>query len=92
MKKRSPYSYCIFYIERKYSDRINQELKDKGYDQLKAIIPTVSVLKTTIKGKMNFQEVPVLFNYGFMKMPTELAFSRPFLNKLRRNISGIRTW
>jgi len=41
---------------------------------------------------MVFEEVPVLFNYGFMRMPTKLAFSRPFLNKLRRNISGIRTW
>lgn len=49
MKKSTPYSYCIFYIERKYSDRINQELKEKGYDQLKAIIPTVNVLKKTIK-------------------------------------------
>lgn len=92
MKKRTPYSYCIFYIERKYSDRINQELKEKGYDQLKAIIPTVNVLKKTIKGKMVFEEVPVLFNYGFMRMPTEFAFSRPFLNKLKRSISGIRTW
>lgn len=92
MKKRTPYSYCIFYIERKYSDRINQELKEKGYDQLKAIIPTVNILKKTIKGKMVFEEVPVLFNYGFMRMPTEFAFSRPFLNKLKRNISGIRTW
>lgn len=92
MKKRTPYSYCIFYIERKYSHRINQELKEKGYDQLKAIIPTVKVLKKTIKGKMVFEEVPVLFNYGFMRMPTEFAFSRPFLNKLKRNISGIRTW
>lgn len=49
MKKSTPYSYCIFYIERKYSHRINQELKEKGYDQLKAIIPTVNVLKKTIK-------------------------------------------
>lgn len=92
MKKSTPYSYCIFYIERKYSHRINQELKEKGYDQLKAIIPTLNVLKKTIKGKMVFEEVPVLFNYGFMRMPTEFAFSRPFLNKLKRNISGIRTW
>lgn len=92
MKKSTPYSYCIFYIERKYSDRINQELKEKGYDQLKAIIPTVNVLKKTAKGKMIFEEVPILFNYGFMRMPTEFAFSRPFLNKLKRNISGIRTW
>ena len=62
MKKSTPYSYCIFYIERKYSHRINQELKEKGYDQLKAIIPTVNVLKKTIKGKMVFEEVPVLLN------------------------------
>lgn len=29
--KRIPYSYCIFYIERKYYTTINQELKEKGY-------------------------------------------------------------
>lgn len=92
MKKHTPYSYCIFYLERKYCDKINKELKEKGYDQIKAIIPMVNVLRKTTKGKMIFEEVPVLFNYGFMRMPTKLAFSRPFLNKLRRNISGIRTW
>ena len=92
MKKHTPYSYCIFYLERKYCDKINKELKEKGYDQIKAIIPMVNVLRKTTKGKMVFEEVPVLFNYGFMRMPTKLAFSRPFLNKLRRNISGIRTW
>lgn len=92
MKKHTPYKYCIFYIERKYYDRINKELKEKGYDKIKAIIPTVSILKKTTKGKMIFEDVPVLFNYGFMRIPTELAYSRPFLNKLKRSISGIRTW
>lgn len=92
MKKHTPYKYCIFYIERKYYDRINKELKEKGYDKIKAIIPTVSILKKTTKGKMVFEDVPVLFNYGFMRIPTELAYSRPFLNKLKRSISGIRTW
>lgn len=29
--KRIPYSYCIFYIERKYYQNINKELKEKGY-------------------------------------------------------------
>lgn len=92
MKKHTSYKYCIFYIERKYYDRINRELKEKGYDKIKAIIPTVSILKKTTKGKMVFEDVPVLFNYGFMRIPTELAYSRPFLNKLKRSISGIRTW
>lgn len=92
MKKNTPYSYCIFYLERKYFDFINRELKEKGYNQVKAFIPTVSILKKTAKGKMIFEDEPVLFDYGFMRMPSELAFSRPFLNKLRRDISGIRTW
>lgn len=52
----------------------------------------VNVLKKTHKGKMQFEEIPILFNYGFIKMPSEFAYSRPFLNKLKRNISGIRTW
>lgn len=92
MRKRTPYSYCIFHVERKYSEYINRELKEKGYNKLKAIIPTLKVLKKTIKGKMVFEDVPVLFDYGFMRMPSELAYSRPFLNKLKRNISGIRSW
>ena len=90
--KRTPYVYAIFYIERKYYQSINDELKEKGYDNIRAIIPTVSILKKTIKGKMVFEDVPILFNYGFIKMPAELAYSRPFLNKLKRSISGIRTW
>ena len=92
MKKHTPYVYCIFYIEKKYCFRINEELKEKGYKNIKAIIPMVNVLKKTHKGKMQFEEIPILFNYGFIKMPSEFAYSRPFLNKLKRNISGIRTW
>ena len=50
MKKHTPYSYCIFYLDRKYCDKINKELKEKGYDQIKAIIPMVNVLRKTTKG------------------------------------------
>lgn len=92
MKKRSPYSYCIFYMERKYSHLIKKELIEWGYDDLKVVIPMVKILKRTVKGKMVFEEVPILFNYGFMRIPTEKAYSRPYLTKLRRRISGIRTW
>lgn len=84
--------YCIFYIERKFYQRINDELKAKGYKGIRAIVPEVKVLKKAIKGKTYYEEVPVLFNYGFMRMPQELAYSRTFLRKLRKDISGIRTW
>lgn len=92
MKKKIPYSYCIFYVEEKHKDTINKELKEKGYQNIKAIIPYIKILKKTIKGKMVYEDVPLLFNYGFIKMPTELAYSRYYLNKLKRQISGIRGW
>lgn len=92
MKKHTRFVYAIFYVERKYSDKINQDLKKRGYDNMKATIPMVKILKKTLKGTMTFEEVPILFNYGFMKMPAELAFSRPFLHKMRREIPGIRSW
>lgn len=86
------YCYCICYIERKYYKRINEDLKNKGYKHIRAIIPEIKILKKSIKNKTFYEEVPVLFNYGFIKMPLEYAYSRPFLNKLRRAIPGIRTW
>lgn len=86
------YVYCIFYIERKFYRKINDELKAKGYKKIRAIVPEVKILKKAIRGKTYYEEVPVLFNYGFMRMPVELAFSRTFLIKLRRDISGIRTF
>lgn len=84
--------YCIFYIERKFYRTINDELKAKGYKGIRAIVPEIKILKKAIKGKTYYEEVPVLFNYGFMRMPVELAYSRTFLRKLRKDITGIRTW
>lgn len=86
------YSYCIFYLENKYYRDINNRIKELGLRHIKAIIPTLKILKRTSRGKMFFEEVPVLFNYGFIKMPTELAFDRNFLHKLKRNIPGIKGW
>ena len=56
---------------------------------MKAIVPTVSVLKKSRKGKNEYEDVPLLFNYGFIKMKPEKAFDRYYLNKLKRDIPGI---
>lgn len=87
------YSYCIFYLENKYYKTINSDLKECGYHHIRAIIPTVRFIKkNSSRGKEVYQEEPILFNYGFMKIPTKLIYDRLFLNKLKRNISGIRSW
>ena len=57
MKKRIPYSYVIFYLERKYYHLIEKELKEKGYENIKVIIPTLDILKRTVKGKMVFESL-----------------------------------
>ena len=95
MKKTNTRSvvYCIFYIERDYYTTINQELEDKGYGKkIRAIIPTVRVLRKVVHGREVYEEVPILFNYAFMRMPRAWAYSRDFMNKLRKQIKGIRGW
>ncbi len=83
MKKRIPYSYVIFYLERKYYHLIEKELKEKGYENIKVIIPTLDILKRTVKGKMVFESVPILFNYGFMRMPTEKSILKAFFKQTK---------
>ena len=84
--------WCIFYINNKEWKTINDELASKGYEGVRALVPTISILKKRQKGKDIYEEVPVLFSYGFIRMPKEKAFSRPFLNKLKRDIAGIQLW
>lgn len=93
MKQCTHYSYCIFYLENKYFMDINKDLKDCGYHHIKAIIPTVRFIKKkSSRGVDVYQEEPILFNYGFMRMPTSLAYNRVFLNRLKRLIPGVRGW
>lgn len=89
--KHTHYSYCIFYLEAKYYKAINDDLRNRGYKKVKAIVPTVSILKGhTSRGSHIYKEEPVLFNYGFLKMPTIKSLSRDFLRRLQRDIPGIR--
>lgn len=92
MAKNTSYTWCIFYLDNKLWKTIEKDLKDKGYKNVKVVIPTLSVLKKRQKGKDIVEEVPLLFNYGFIKLPTEKAFSRVFLNKMRKKIIGIHSF
>lgn len=90
--KNTPYVYCICRVDKKYFKYINEDLESRGYRKIKAIIPTIKLLRGTKQGKNTYIEAPLLFNFGFIKMKTEKAFDRNFLNKLRREIPGILGW
>lgn len=94
MKKNRTRSsvYCIFYLERDYYTRIDKDLESKGYGNIRAIIPTVRVLKKVVHNREVYEEVPILFNYAFMRIPRDKAYSRDFMNKLKKQIPGIRGW
>lgn len=91
--KRTHYSYCVFYLEEKSYKYINQDLKDNGYRFVRAIIPTIKFIDhQSSRGKYIDTEVPILFNYGFMKIPTKYIYNRQYMAKMRNSIPGIRCW
>lgn len=89
---KTPYVYCIFRLDRKYYKRINKDLRSRGYSHARAIIPTVSVLKKSRNGKNEYEDVPLLFNYGFLRLKSDKAFNRYYLNTLKRAIPGIMSF
>ncbi len=91
MKKRE-YVWCICHIDNKLYGSIEAELKEAKYDDIKVYIPTLSILKKRSKGKDIYEDVPMLFSYGFIRMRKEKAFSRVFLHRLKKAIPGIHSW
>lgn len=96
-KPKSPdanyFSWCIAYIDAEYIEKVTTELaKYREYREIEAYIPTVKILKKTFKGKQTFENVPLLFNYGFFKIPRKYAIHYKFLDDLKDNISCIFAW
>lgn len=86
------YVYCVCYIDLKEFTFIQKDLRRLGYFHIRSIVPTVRVEKQTSRNKKYYEEIPLLFNYGIIKMPLEKALSRPFLRKLSKEIKGIKGW
>ena len=84
--------FCIFYIDNKRWSTIKEDLENAGYKNLKVYIPVVKIQKRSRSMKDYLEPVPMLFSYGFMRMSIKRAFDKQFLNKLKREIPGIRGW
>lgn len=80
-------------MEEKYYKDINKDLKDNGYKHVRAIIPTIKFIDhQSSRGRYVDTEVPLLFNYGFMRVPTDRVFDRQYMAKMKKCIPGIRGW
>lgn len=91
--KNDPNVWVIAYIDAKFIKNVVYELsKYPEYAEVEAYIPTVKILKKTFKKENIFEEVPLLFNYGFFKVPRKYAIYKNWLDNLQKNVSCIYGW
>ena len=89
MKRKAPYVYCICRVDTKSWKGINSSLQERGYSDIKCFVPTVQVLSSSKDKKHQYKDVPLLFNYGFVRMRSTKAYNRQFLRELSQNVRGI---
>lgn len=84
--------WAVAYINRPFIPTISRDLKKFKLDNIRAYIPTVRVLRKQFKNKQHFEDVPLLFNYGFFRMPFEDACNKETLMRLKIMVGGIFNW
>jgi len=92
-KKLVEFVWCICYINKDFIENLEKDLgKNPKYKDIETYVPAVKVLKKKFKGKDHFEDVPLLFNYGFVKMPRIQAISDEFLIRLKKDVKAIYSW
>lgn len=89
--EKDKYIWAIARIDRDNVDSILGDFKKLGYN-VSVKIPCVKILKKKFKNKLHFQNVPLLFDYGFIGIPWDIANSREELQSIKEDIPGILGW
>lgn len=87
------HAWLIAYIDASKVDSVIKDLRKRGiYRDITGYIPTVRILSKQIKNKQIFEYIPLLFNYGFFKIPMPLATDVNFLIKFKEDIQCLYGW
>lgn len=93
MKTTEDYVWVIAYIDVTTVHRIARDLlKSNQYQGIEYRIPMVQILKKQFKGKEKFDQVPLLFHYGFFKIPLLYAINVDLINQIKSDITCISYW
>lgn len=84
--------WLIAHIRANLINTIDGDIEKSLYPYIRPSIPKIRILKKQFKGSQYFDEVPLLFNYGFFKMPYNEACNLSILDYLKANINGIHSW
>lgn len=86
-------AWLVAYVDINHLINVNSELlRIPGGEEIEVYIPTVKVLKKKFKNEEFFEDVPLLFNYGFFRVPRRLAANRLFLDVMKAQINCIFAW
>lgn len=92
-EKEIEFVWLICYVNSEHIDKVEKVLlTKKKYGRVKHYIPMVKILSKQFKGKDIYSYVPLLFNYGFFKVPLELAKNKEFVSGMKSDIKGIYGW
>ena len=85
------YIWAIARVDRENVDAIPGDFEKLGY-KVSVKIPCVKILKKKFKNKLHFQNIPLLFDYGFIGIPWNIANSREELQAIKEEVPGILGW
>jgi transcription antitermination factor NusG len=77
--------WMIIYIDRNKFLDTDIEKVEKEYG-IEIVIPVTRVLKGKHRGRNNYEDVPYLFNFGFLRVPKFRRYDIDYLVKLKREI------
>jgi len=84
--------WSLAYLNNKFLSTIENDLsKLKEYD-IGYAVPSIRILVKKFKGKETFEQVPLLFNYGFFYLPFKVLTSRNLLEYIKDRVGGISNW
>ena len=75
----------IIYIDRNKFLDTGIEKVEKEYG-IEIVVPVTRVLKGKHRGRNNYEDVPYLFNFGFLRVPKSRRYDIDYLVKLKREI------
>lgn len=77
--------WVIIYIDRNKFLDTDIEKVEKEYG-IEIVVPVTRVLKGKHRGRNNYEDVPYLFNFGFLRVPKFRRYDIDYLVKLKREI------
>jgi len=88
------YVWLICYIDITQLHCAEKDLakKYRRYSNIELFVPTVKVLEKTHKKADKYKDIPLLLNYGFVKVPEHFIYNEELLRILQRDIKAIYVW